>query len=227
MQAANLVKALRRHAGQQHRTIDLIGLAGAHTEAAGCRLLSNTVSMGAVGLLEPLPYVLPALRTLRRTLNALDNAPPDISILIDYPGFNIPLAQKLRKRFKTPIVYYIPPEEWVWSTKGNRLLDRSHKIPPLIDKVLTLHEQDTNFYRQIGCQVERIGHPLRDILDQRQLTREQARRALGIDDQQRIVALFPASRSQELRLVWPVIAAAAANIARAEPDLIFSYSSGV
>lgn len=221
MQAAGLIKALHRHAERCGRSLQITGLAGQLAETAGCQLFSDTTSMGAVGLLEPLPYVLPGLRTLRRTLSILDAAPPDIAVLIDYPGINLPLARRLRQRFPIPIVYYIPPEEWIWSTKGNQLLDRSHKIPALTDKVLALYPLEADFYRGIGCDVELVGHPLQDVLDDLPPSRQQARETLGLDSEQKVVALFPASRRQELHLVWPVIAAAAARVARVNPELVF------
>jgi lipid-A-disaccharide synthase len=221
MQAAALIQALYRLAGRYRQHLDIYGFGGVQTCAAGCRLLADTSASGAIGLAESLPYIVPAWRHQRRALRAIKAAPPDIAILIDYPGFNIPLAQQLKNLGNIPVIYYIPPEEWVWSSKGNRLLDRSAKLARSTDHILALHPLEAEFYRGLGCNVELVGHPLQDIVAARRLGRVQARKRLGLSGGQPVVALFPASRRQELKLVWPVIAAAAAQLARALPEVMF------
>jgi lipid-A-disaccharide synthase len=221
MQAAALIQALRQLACRHNQHIEIYGLGGPQARTAGCRLLADTSASGAIGLAESLPYIIPGWRHQRRVLREIAAAPPDIVILIDYPGFNIPLAQKLKNHGAGPVIYYIPPEEWVWSTKGNRLLDRSARLARLPDHILALHPLEADFYRRLGCSVEQVGHPLQDIVAGRRLDRAQARKRLGLHTGRPVVALFPASRRQELKLVWPVIAAAAARLARVVPEVVF------
>ncbi|MFO1352272.1 MAG: lipid-A-disaccharide synthase [Gammaproteobacteria bacterium] len=216
-----LIEALRREAAARGYEIAVTGLGGARMRAMGARLIADTTRLGAVGLAEALPYVLPTLRLGRRARQSLTAEPPDALVLIDYPGLNIPLASALHGRLPAPIIYYIPPEEWVWSTKGNGLLDRSHKIARGVDYVLATHPLEAEFYRGIGCQVEAVGHPLRDIVSARRIDRNGARQRLGIAGDQRIVTLLPASRTQEWRLVWPAIAAASARLLAQQPNLRF------
>ena len=71
--------------------------------------------MGAIGLWETLPLLLPTLKVQKRVDDYLQKNPPDAVVLIDYMGPNIRLGNKARKLMPSiPIFYYIAPQEWAW-----------------------------------------------------------------------------------------------------------------
>ncbi|MDX1387263.1 MAG: lipid-A-disaccharide synthase, partial [bacterium] len=83
---------------------------------AGISLLlppEKLIQLSVVGTLENIGKV-PALFRLRRLiLNSVQQERPRLVILIDFPGFNLNLAKKLQ-RFNVPLVYYSPPQTWLW-----------------------------------------------------------------------------------------------------------------
>ena len=219
---ADLIQALTRAAAAAGRPLEIRALGGPQMSAAGARLIGDTTNRAAVGFVEPLRYLAPSLLAVARIRRLLAGWRPDAAILIDYPGFNIPLAGILKRRGGFPLIYYLPPEECIWGKKGSRRLDRARLVRSRTDLVLTGHEQDTAFYSAQGCRVERIGHPLLDIVGTGgAIGREQAREAVAPGHWGPLVALFPASRRLELGLMWPLLVETAVRMVRVRSDLRF------
>ncbi|WP_448380814.1 lipid-A-disaccharide synthase [Gloeomargarita sp.] len=210
LQGALLIQALRH----LRPDVEILGIGGERMAQAGAKLLAKTTHLGSIGLLEHLPLVWPTLRLLHRMRRILAAQPPDVVVLIDYVGFNLPLA-RICKRWGCPLIYYIAPQEWVWPTAHTR------GIVALIDQVLAVFPQEAEYYQKVGVRrVEWVGHPLVDDLATAE-SREQARQHLGIAPTQKVVALLPASRRQELRYLWPVLAETARRLQQHQPDLEF------
>ena len=115
LQGSFLIKALKKEALRRSLDIHIIALGGLKMKASGAELIANTSSMGAIGLWEALPFVLPTLRAQSKLNRALKDLPPDIIVLIDYMGPNIRLGNKVKRIFpQVPIIYYIAPQEWAW-----------------------------------------------------------------------------------------------------------------
>ena len=115
LQGSLLIKALKENAEKRNIKLDIIALGGERMREAGAKLISNTSSIGAIGFLEALPYVLPTLNVQSKIDNYLNCFPPDAVVLIDYMGPNIRLGLKVKKTFPNiPIIYYIAHKEWAW-----------------------------------------------------------------------------------------------------------------
>lgn len=128
----------------------------------------------------------------------------------------MPLAGYLKQRYRCPIIYYIAPQEYVWAFSKAT----TRKIVDFTDQILAIFPQEAKYYAENGAAVEWIGHPLVDVMAQLP-TRAQAREQLGIPAQQKAIALLPASRTQELRYIFPVLAQAAQHIQAQVPDAHF------
>jgi len=175
---------------------------------AGATLLADTSAIGSVGILESLPFVLPTIRIQRRVLAKLAQSPPDVVVLIDYLGPNLGMGRAIRQQFPgVPIVYYIAPQEWVWSL-GN---GNTQAIVKFTDRLLAVFPEEARYYERQGAKVTWVGHPLLDRLS-RFPSRAAARAELGIADDQPVIALLPASRPQEVRYLLPVMFAAAQRV---------------
>jgi lipid-A-disaccharide synthase len=217
LQGALLVEALLKQAAERGIDLEITALGGDRMAAAGARLLGNTAAIGAIGIFESIPFIIPSWIMQRRVKQYIRQNPPDILVLIDYLGPNLGLGTYIRKNFpEIPIIYYIAPQTWVWSP-GNKSIEQMIK---LMDRLLAIFPAEATFFAERGASVQWVGHPLLDRMATAP-SRETARQALGIPAEQMAVALFPASRYQELKYLLPVICAAAQLLQQKLPQVHF------
>ena len=115
LQGSLLIAALHREAARRGVPLDVVALGGPRMAAAGADLIADTARLGAIGLWEALPLVLPTLRLQARLRRWLRTHPPDGVVLIDYMGANVTLGRRLRRLYPAvPITYYIAPQEWAF-----------------------------------------------------------------------------------------------------------------
>ncbi len=213
---AILAAALIEKAKQEGIELELVGLGGNRMADAGVRLLGNTVGIGSIGAVEALPYVIPTLRVQSLAKRFLRENPPDVSVLIDYMMPNQGIGYFVKRNLGTPVVYYIAPQEWVWSFD-----DKNTKaIAAFTDKLLAIFPQEAKYYQERGTNVEWVGHPFVDLMA-KVPSRETVRRNFGIDPHATVITLVPASRTQELRHVMPVILKASQMIRAQIPEVKF------
>ncbi|MBE9182007.1 lipid-A-disaccharide synthase [Oculatella sp. LEGE 06141] len=217
LQGSLLVAALKRRAEQMEMAIDILALGGDRMAQAGAQLLGHTSAIGSVGILESLPYILPTLQVQQRAKQYLQENPPDLVVMIDYLGPNLSIGSYVRQHLpQVPLVYYITPQEWVWSF-GSR---NTNQIINMADRILAIFPGEARYYQERGAAVTYVGHPLVDRM-QDAPSREQARAQLGLADDQRAIALLPASRRQELTYLMPAMFGAAQQIQAKLPDVQF------
>lgn len=217
LQGSLLVEALRRQAQARNLSLEIVALGGDRMAAAGARLIGNTTAIGSMGLLESLPYLWPTLQLQRRTKQFLRDNLPDAAVMIDYMGPNIIFGNYLRRQSQTlPILFYIAPQEWVWSLgQGN-----TTQIVRFANEILAIFPGEARYYRERGAQVTYVGHPLLDRLGEVP-SRAAARAQLGIPEDQVAIALLPASRAQEIKYLVPAIFAAAQRLQADNPQVHF------
>lgn len=110
LQGSLLIKALHQEAKKRGVTLRVSALGGPRMQTAGAELLANTTPLGAIGLWEALPLVLPTLQLQGKARRWLASNPPDGVVLIDYMGGNTPLGRRVkRERPELPVLYYIAP----------------------------------------------------------------------------------------------------------------------
>ncbi len=211
LQASYLIKALLH----QRPDLSITAVGGERMAAAGATLIHNTTAISSIGLIEAIPLLGPALWAEWKIRRYLRQHPPDLCILVDYIGVNSRISALLQT-LKIPAVYYIAPQEWVWSATSQL----SYRLAEHMRLMLAIFPQEAEHYQQAGGNVRWVGHPLIDIL-QHAPRREQARVALGIPPGVKAVMLLPASRPQELTQVAPVLFAAAKMLQEQMPDVGF------
>ena len=208
LQGALLVDALKRQAQAVGLELEIVALGGSKMAKAGATLLGETTSIGSMGLLESLPFVLPTLQIQRRAKQYLRQHPPDLVVLIDYMGPNLSIGSFVRRQLpQVPVAYYIAPQSWVWSISSRS----TAAIVDITDQLLAIFPEEARYFEKKGASVSWVGHPLVDKM-QSSPSREEARRALGIQPEQTAIALVPASRRQELKYMMPVIFEAAQQL---------------
>ncbi|WP_269613952.1 lipid-A-disaccharide synthase [Prochlorococcus marinus] len=223
LQGSLLINALKTNAEKRKIELEIIALGGERMQEAGAKLISNTSSIGAIGFLEALPYVLPTLNAQSKIDNYLSSSPPDAVVLIDYMGPNIRLGLKVKKKFPNiPIIYYIAPQEWAWRLGDSGTTD----LISFTDKILAIFEEEAKFYSNKGGNVKFVGHPMLDFY--RNIpTREESLRRIGLTSDQKLLLLIPASRKQELKYILPTLLKAAKLLQEKDPSITVLIPSGL
>ena len=216
LQGAMLIEAMQRQAAATGTKLEIFALGGDRMAATGATLLGNTTSIGSVGLLESVPFVLPTWLIQRHAKRYLQQHPPDVLVLIDYPTPNLAIGGYIHTHLpQVPIVYYIAPQDWAVPQLGN-----TNRIAKITNRLLAIFPEEARYYQNQGISVSWVGHPLLDRM-QNAPSREQARKELGIDAEEMAIALLPASRPQELNYLLPVICEAAQQIQAKLPQVKF------
>ncbi|MBD2165308.1 lipid-A-disaccharide synthase [Calothrix membranacea FACHB-236] len=217
LQGSLIIAALKRQAAALGCELDIVALGGEKMAEAGATILGDTSHIGSMGILEALPYLVPTLLVQRKAIAYLKQNPPDLILLIDYMSPNIGIGTYMQENFPdVPVVYYIAPQEWVWSMN----VRRTQSIVSFTDKLLAIFPQEASYYRQEGANVTWVGHPLVDRM-QTAPSRQEARAKLNISPEAIAIALLPASRRQELKYLVPVIFQAAQTIQAKLPEVHF------
>ena len=223
LQGSLLIRALHLEADRRDLPLEVVALGGRRMEAAGAELLADTAGLGAIGLWEALPLVLPTLKLQARLRRWLADHPPDAVVLIDYMGANVNLGLRLKRRYpRVPISYYIAPQEWAWRVGDGG----TTRLIGFTDRILAIFPEEARFYASHGATVTWVGHPLIDTVDHRP-ERQEARRRLELAATAPVLLLLPASRPQELRYLLPAMVAAAAELQRRRPSLEVLVPAGL
>ncbi|MCO6511942.1 MAG: lipid-A-disaccharide synthase [Aridibacter famidurans] len=210
--AARLVEALRRRFPDS--SFEFFGSAGTKMREAGVDAVVEAERMAIMGGLEiarELPMFVRAFKKLR---SEASERRPDAVILVDFPDFNLRLANSLKKRgFK--VIYYISPQVWAWKRGRVKTIGRS------VDRLLSILPFEEDFYRENGFErVTYVGNPIGSEV-KTGLRREEFFRKHGFDADSPLVALLPGSRKVELRHIAPELAAAARLMEAKDPSLQF------
>jgi lipid-A-disaccharide synthase len=197
--------------------IEIAALGGAQLQKAGARLVHDYHEVAVVGLFEVIKHY-PVLRRVFNDLVAeLEKNRPDLLLLVDFPDFNLRLAEKAAA-LKIPVVYYISPQVWAWR-RG-----RVRQIKRLVEKMLVILPFETAIYEQAGVPVEYVGHPLVDHYGHLPPDPEfRARHGFGADTP--LVGLLPGSRPGEVERLLPPLLAAAKTLHEEFPAAEFAVPS--
>lgn len=188
--AAPVVAALRRR--WPGATIEALG--GPAMAAAGAIIRFPMERYTALGFVEVVGKLVPHLQLLRGLRADLQARRYDLVLLVDYPGFNLRLADAAH-RAAVPTLYYIAPQLWAWR-KG-----RARQLAAAVDRLAVILPFEEAFFASLKVPATFVGHPL---AERAWPSREAARCALGLSTTDRVLALFPGSRTQEVQRLWPV-----------------------
>ena len=198
---------------QRYPDAEFIGVGGARMEAEGLKSYFPMERLAVMGLVEVLGRLFELLGRRRQLARDLIAAQPDVFIGIDAPDFNLGLELKLR-RAGINTVHYVSPSVWAWRQK------RVLKIREACDLMLTLFPFEAQFYDEHQVPVRFVGHPLADAIPQ-QADRASAREALGLPQDEPVVALMPGSRGGEVARLGELFLEAAIRLRALRPGVRF------
>jgi lipid-A-disaccharide synthase len=148
---------------------------------------------------------------LNRMLAEIEATQPTALLLVDYPGFNLRLAEAAKKRLPhLKTIFYISPQVWAWN-RG-----RIPQMERYLDLMLCIFPFEKPLYEASGLRTEFVGHPMLDSL---------APLKTGTARQDNLIGLFPGSRHREVKRLFPAMLEAARLLSGSHHGLRFEVSA--
>ena len=188
-------------------SLAMAGVGGGHMRGAGVEILEDVENLAVMGFAEVVRHIPKHYALLGRLRARIESGRVALVVLLDYPGFNLKVAE-VAKKAGVPVLYYITPQVWAWGAgrlpKLARVVTKAASILPFEEGLLRRHGVDATF----------VGHPLLDRA-QSLPAQAEARASLGLPSDGPILAVFPGSRRAELaRHLQPFMQTAALLQAR-------------
>jgi len=186
-----LIKQLRTDNGK----FGFIGLGGRRMHEAGQMQIVDSTRLAVLGFWEVAKKFMFFKKLMSATISLIKENKPKVIVLIDYPGFNLRLAKKI-KTLGIPVVYYVSPQIWAW---GKR---RITAIKRYVNIMLLILPFEKKIYDEAGIANKFIGHYLLDDMDNKYI-----KAPYDVDSD--LVVLMPGSRPQEVQRMLPTLLDAA------------------
>jgi len=193
LHAAELVKAIK----DIYPSVRFTGLGGKKLKAEGVELYYDLTKLAVIGFWEVLRHIKTFKKIFRRVLDEATKDKPDLAVLVDYPGFNLRLAEKLHE-MGIPVIYYISPQVWAWGK------NRMKSIKKNIDRMVVLFPFEEKLYQQNNMPVSFVGHPLLDVVKANE-PRSSFLAKQGLSPDKLTISLLPGSREKEVNSLLPVM----------------------
>lgn len=196
LHGSNLIKALK----SKQPDLDIRAWGGDLMEAAGANVVKHYRELAFMGFVEVLFNLRTILNNIKKCKKDILEYKPDALVLIDYPGFNLRIAEWAKKE-QTKIYYYISPQIWAWKQS------RVHKIKRDVSQMYVILPFEKDFYKKFDYDVEFVGHPLLDAIEQfkqESTTFDQFTKEHQLSNKP-IIALLPGSRKQEISSMLPIM----------------------
>jgi lipid-A-disaccharide synthase len=207
--AAEVVKAL----SAMSPGIVIEGIAGSLMRQAGVTSLLNAEKIAVMGFIEVLKHFRIIYKAYQIIKASLKTNRPDLVVLVDYPGFNLKIAQ-LAKSLNIPVLYYISPQVWAWK-KG-----RIKKIKECVDHMVVTFPFEVELYKKAGIPVTFAGSPLLEELPT-EGSQVESREKFQWAKDEKVVGVLPGSRVIEIQRILPVMLKAVQRLHAKHPELQF------
>jgi lipid-A-disaccharide synthase len=200
LHASNLMRSLK----QKDPNAQFRVWGGELMENQGGVLVKHYRDLAFMGFGEVIANLPTILKNMRLCQADLTKWRPDVLILVDYPGFNLRIANfAFFQNIRT--FYYISPQVWAWKKS------RVKKIRKFVERMYVILPFEKDFYHKYGVDVDFVGHPLLDVIEneKRFLHSPADFRQKHNLDKRLIIAVLPGSRKQEILKMLPVMLSAA------------------
>ena len=195
----------------QNPEIEFKGIGGKKMTNAGLNSIEDIDKLAVMGFVEVIRHVVFFRKLTERVLSEIEKESPNQIILIDYPGFNLRLAKKIKSKFDIPITYYVSPQLWAWKEK------RINIIKKHINQMLVIFPFEEQWYEDRGVEAAFVGHPIFD--EWTPSTKEELCRLLNLNHEKQILVLYPGSRLQEVKKHLPILVLSAKKLKDEIPSL--------
>lgn len=206
LHGSNLMKELK----SQDPTAKFRFWGGDLMQKEGGTLVKHYRELAFMGFIEVLMNLKTILGNISFCKKDIQAWKPDAVILIDYPGFNLRIAEFVKK-LDIKVYYYISPQIWAWKTGRVKIVKK------FVDRMFVILPFEKDFYQKYNYEVDFVGHPLLDELQQlKELNLNQFKAEYQLDER-KIIALLPGSRKQEIKVKLPIML----SVAKDFPDYQF------
>ena len=187
LHGANLCEAMLK----LKPSLELEGWGGDSMKHKGVKITKHINELAFMGFAEVLMNIRTIFQNFDLCKKQITNFKPDAVILIDYPGFNLRMAKWLKEN-NYKVIYYISPQIWAWKESRIKI------IKQYVDKMLVILPFEKEFYQKYNYEVEFVGHPLIDEIENRKVEKTEL-------SSKKNIALLPGSRKQEIKIILPIM----------------------
>ena len=192
LHASNLMKALK----EQDAQADFRFFGGDLMREVGGTLVKHYKELAYMGFIPVLLHLRTIFKNMDYCKSDILKWQPDVVILVDYPGFNLKIAEFVKKHTKIPVYYYISPKIWAWKEYRIKNIKRD------VDELFSILPFEVDFFKGHQYPIHYVGNPCVDAVDAFQKTHtetfEEFTSANGLS-QKPIIALLAGSRRQEIK----------------------------
>ena len=192
LHASNLMKALK----EQDAQADFRFFGGDLMREVGGTLVKHYKELAYMGFIPVLLHLRTIFKNMDYCKSDILEWQPDVVILVDYPGFNLKIAEFVKKNTKIPVYYYISPKIWAWKEYRIKNIKRD------VDELFSILPFEVDFFKGHQYPIHYVGNPCVDAVDAFQKahteTFEEFTSANGLSEKP-IIALLAGSRKQEIK----------------------------
>jgi lipid-A-disaccharide synthase len=196
LHGANLLKELYK----LDYSISVRAWGGDRMKNEGATLVKHISELAFMGFIEVILNLSTILKNINFCKKDILEFKPDVLLLIDYPGFNLRIAQWAKKN-GIKVHYYISPQVWAWKKSRVKIIKAS------VDKMYSILPFENDFYKQFDYETQYAGHPLLDEVEnfnQVRLTKDEFLNKNKLS-QVPIISILPGSRKQEIKVKLPIM----------------------
>ncbi len=192
LHASNLMRALKERDSQA----DFRFFGGDLMQAVGGTLVKHYRDLAYMGFIPVLLHLRTIFRNMDFCKKDIVDWQPDVVILVDYPGFNLKIAEFVKKHTDIPVYYYISPKIWAWKEYRIKNIKRD------VDELFSILPFEVDFFKGHQYPIHYVGNPCVDAVDAFQKTNQETWpefiKANGLGDKP-VIALLAGSRKQEIK----------------------------
>lgn len=214
--ASKLIRQIK----QIQKDIYFSGIGGPFLKKEGIDLFFDIKHLSVMGFTEVLMQIGQIKKAFDLFKNKVKEQPPDLVILIDYPGFNLKAAKFLKENKNIKVLYYITPKVWAW--KKSRL----KKIKKFVDHAALILPFEEKIFKKANIPCTYVGNPLMDEYPEH-LAKPFTKNNRNENQRPLIIGLLPGSRKNEINKLLKILAQSAVKIQDKHKNVEFMVSKAV
>ena len=199
--------------------IENFGIGGEKMKSYGFKTIYPFERFSVMGFLEIIKHLAFFAGVEKNIRNIFKNNPPDLAVLVDYPGLNMRIA-KLAKSYNIPVLYYIVPQFWAWKYK------RIFKLEKYTDHIAYILPFEEKYFSKHNIVSSFVGHPISEEI-RIKLTKEDFAEKNDLDLNKKWLGFLPGSRNAELKNMLPEFIKAIEIFNSNEYEFLISQASSV